>query len=163
MQKILSNAYKKIAEAIYTILWEIEYVAFEAFSGITIMALGISFLCTDFSSAKIIRRAIDGGNEALTVTIISVFMVIFGIFKLIALTQCRFTPQKWLVWRRNLAGICVFLWGFIFTVFAHSPTKAGSLVFIISIIGFSMWAFIRLVLERRAQRLLDPDDSYKNE
>lgn len=162
MANLLKGVYTKIADALYVLLWEIEYTAFEVFNGLTIMSLGISFLYSDFSSTRVIYRTFSGDSAQTIVQGIAWVMILFGVLKVIALTQHRFKPTKWLLWRRNLAGIGTFLWGFIFAVFANYPTKPASLVFIISIIAFSTWAFIRLVLERRGQRLLDPEDTYKN-
>lgn len=155
--------YKKVRDGIKVLLWDIEYTAFEVFNGLTILSLGFSFLNNQFASARVIYRTFTGSSATYVVHAIAGVMILFGILKMIALTQHQSNPTKWLRWRMNLAGIGTFMWGFLFAVFANYPIKPASLIFIISLIGFSMWAFIRLILERRGQRLLDPEDSFKNE
>lgn len=141
---------------IHALFWEVDYKAFEVFNGVTILILGVSFFFLRSSQYIVSQAEINSVFAFPTYYTIAVIMVIFGVLKVYAISQGRLVARKWLA----LAG--TFMWGFLFTVFLTPPVKPSSIVFILILVAFSMWAFIRLVLEHRGRRLLDPRDSFRN-
>ncbi len=145
---------RKTREALFILFWEIDYTAFEVFNGFTIFILGVSFWFLRSSQSIIAISTVDIGLNL--VYAISVFMIIFGTFGMLSLTRRSVIMRKW------AALVGVFIWGFLFTLFSTPPIKPTSIIFISVLTGFSIWAYIRLVLKHRGKRFLDPRDSYNN-
>lgn len=142
--------------ALHILFWEIEYTAMEVFNCVTLFCLGLSFFTTIFSKT-ILVASLGAKNGLHFVYLIGGIMVLFGAFGLLNIINSRVLMRKWFA----LGG--TFMWGFLFVTFSNPPIKPTSVVFIAVLVMFSMWTFIRLVLKHRAQRLLDPRDSFKNQ
>ena len=145
---------RSIREAIKFILWNIEYTAYELFNGVVMLALGTSLLLGMFVDR--IEVLSDGTISPPFIFFIAMFMILFGIGKVYAISRHKIAMRKW------LALVGTFLWGFLFVAFNQSPVTPVSILFITIFILFSMWCYIRLFLKHKGKRLLDPTDSFKN-
>lgn len=151
MQKIIKN----LRESLRVLFLDVDYKGFEVFNGLTMLVMGVAFIFLN-SSKVILTASLAYFPYSAVIYTISSVMIIFGILKMIAISRNIVAFRKW------LALVGAFMWTFLFVIFSNRDVKPTSTVFMLVIIVFSTWAYIRLVLIHKGQRLIDPRDPFDN-
>ncbi len=146
---------QNLRDSLRILFLDVDYKGFEVFNGIVIFVLGCAFIFLN-SSRVILTSSLSYFPYSEVIYSISSIMIIFGVLKIIAIIRNDVFLRKW------LAFVSSFLWAFLFVIFSNRDIKPTSIVFMIVIILFSMWAYIRLVVIHRGQRLIDPRDPFEN-
>ena len=134
-------------------LWKFDYDVIELMNGVTFLGLGLVMIFSP-RDAFAISAGLSHLPFVASISALGVLNILLGIWKLWALKSGTIRHRKWLTFSMS------FVWAFYTLLFAEGAYRTLIIFFTGELCLFSMWAYIRLVIKHRSQRLLDPRDKY---
>lgn len=141
-------------ESVSLFLWKLEYDLVELLNGLNFFGLGLLMLFSQRDSFAI-TKALSNVPFIFSIKVLAIANILIGILKIYALKKMSIRSRKWFMF------IAVFIWAFYTVLFEEGQYRNIVILLTAELSLFSLWAYIRLVIKHRGQRLLDPRDKFK--
>jgi hypothetical protein len=133
---------------VHHLLFELDYRIVEIFNGIAFALIGV-VLAFEIDQIFHFFQFTDGITPYLG-----------GVFALLGAAGLVTYFRGPIRIRMGIAFASMFMWAFLLVVLSEYPVRPVLIVLVLELTLFTMWTYIRLTLDRRAERLLDPRDPY---